>query len=149
VGVNGMRGMVADMSSTNPAGWQNDRKPALKSATDIVLYELQIRDISVAPNSGIKHKGKFLGLAEAGTKSPDGEPTGLDHIKQLGVTHVHLLPSFDFNSVDETKPDEKYNWGYDPVNYNVPEGSFSTNPYDGNVRIKEFKPWCRHCIKKA
>lgn len=140
VGVNGTRGMIADMAATNPAGWQNDQKPALKNFTDIVLYELHIRDISISPNSGINSKGKFLGLAETGAKSPDGEPTGLDHIKQLGVTHVHLLPAFDFNSVDETKPeDNKYNWGYDPLNYNVPEGSYSTNPYDGNVRIKEFK----------
>jgi pullulanase len=140
VGVNGMRGMVADLASTNPTNWRNDKKPALKNFTDIVLYETHIRDISMSPTSGIVHKGKFLGLAETGTKSPDGESTGLDHIKELGVTHVHLLPSFDFNSVDETKPDaNQYNWGYDPLNYNVPEGSYSTNPYDGNVRIKEFK----------
>jgi pullulanase len=140
VGVNGLRGMVADMASTTPPGWASDKKPALKNFTDIILYELHIRDISVSPSSGVVHKGKFLGLAETGTKSPDGEATGLDHIKQLGVTHVHLLPSFDFNSVDETRPDAKqYNWGYDPFNYNVPEGSYSTNPYDGNTRIKEFK----------
>ena len=150
VGVNGARGMVADMASTNPAGWQNDKKPALKNFTDIVLYELQIRDISISPNSGIKNKGKFLGLAETGTKSPDGEPTGLDHIKQLGVTHVHLLPAFDFNSVDETKPEaNKYNWGYDPLNYDVPEGSYSTNPYDGNVRIEEFKTMVQALHKKG
>ncbi|WP_428327779.1 type I pullulanase [Mucilaginibacter sp.] len=140
VGVNGNRGMVVNLPATNPANWQHDKKPALKNFTDIVLYETHIRDISISPNSGIQHKGKFLGLAETGTKSPDGEATGLDHIKQLGVTHVHLLPSFDFNSVDETKPEaNKYNWGYDPMNYNVPEGSYSTNPYNGNVRIKEFK----------
>jgi pullulanase len=138
VGVNGNRGMVVDLPSTNPANWQNDKKPAQKNFTDIILYELHIRDISMDPNSGIKNKGKFLGLAETGTKSPDGEKTGLDHIKELGVTHVHLLPSFDFNSVDETKSGQ-YNWGYDPLNYNVPEGSYSTNPFDGNVRIKEFK----------
>ena len=140
VGVNGMRGMVADLKSTDPENWENDKKPALKNATDIVIYELHIRDISVSPNSGIRNKGKFLGLTETGTKSPDGELTGIDHIKELGVTHVHLLPSFDFNSIDETKPEaNQYNWGYDPLNYNVPEGSYSTNPYDGNVRIKEFK----------
>jgi pullulanase len=139
VGVNGNRGMVVDLRSTNPVGWTNDKKPEQKSFTDIIIYELHIRDLSVDPNSGIKEKGKFLGLTETGTKSPDGLSTGLDHIKSLGVTHVHLLPSFDFNSVDETKPGAKYNWGYDPVNYNVPEGSYSTNPYDGNVRIREFK----------
>ena len=140
VGVNGARGMVADLPSTNPAGWRNDKKPPLKHFNDIIIYETHVRDISEDPNSGIKNKGKFLGLTEAGTKSPQGESTGLDHIKELGVTHVHLLPSFDFNSVDETKPTTgQYNWGYDPLNYNVPEGSYSTNPYDGNVRIKEFK----------
>ncbi|MDB5090671.1 MAG: pulA [Mucilaginibacter sp.] len=150
VGANGARGMVADMASTNPTGWQTDKKPALKNFTDIVLYELHIRDISISPNSGIKNKGKFLGLAETGTKSPDGEPTALDHIKQLGVTHVHLLPAFDFNSVDETKPEaNKYNWGYDPLNYNVPEGGYSTNPYDGNVRIKEFKTMVQALHKKG
>jgi pullulanase len=140
VSVNGHRGMVVDLHDTNPAGWQNDKRPVLKNLTDIIIYELHIRDISEDKNSGIKHKGKFLGLAETGTKSPDGKSTGLDHIKELGVTHVHLMPSFDFNSVDETKPSKgQYNWGYDPLNYNVPEGSYSTNPYDGNVRIKEFK----------
>lgn len=137
-GVNGHRGMIADLPSTNPVNWQNDKKPAFKNMTDAIIYELHIRDISISPNSGIKNKGKFLGLAETGAKSPDGEKTGLDHLKELGVTHVHLLPSFDFNSIDETKPGQ-YNWGYDPLNYNVPEGSYSTNPYDGNVRIKEFK----------
>ncbi len=140
VGVNGRRGMVVDLASTNPAGWRNDKRPLLKNFNDIILYELHIRDISEDTNSGIKNKGKFLGLAETGTKSPDGEATGLDHIKELGVTHVHLLPCFDFNSVDETKPSKgQYNWGYDPLNYNVPEGSYSSNPYDGNVRIREFK----------
>jgi pullulanase len=140
VGVNGKRGMVVDLKSTNPKGWAIDKKPALKNFTDIIIYELHIRDLSMSPQSGIKHKGKFLGLTETGAKSPDGESTGLDHIKSLGVTHIHLLPSFDFNSVDETKPGaNQYNWGYDPLNYNVPEGSYSTNPYDGNVRIHEFK----------
>ena len=140
VGVNGMRGMVIDLKASNPTGWGNDKKPAQKNFTDIILYETHIRDISVSPNSGIQNKGKFLGLAETGTKSPDGESTGLDHIKELGVTHVHLLPSFDYNTVDETKLEmPQYNWGYDPLNYNVPEGSYSTNPYDGNVRVKEFK----------
>ncbi len=140
VGVNGNRGMVVDLASTNPDNWERDEKPMLKNATDIIIYELHIRDISIDPNSGIINKGKFLGLAETGTKNPDGESTGLDHIKELGITHVHLLPSFDFSSVDETKSQaNQYNWGYDPQNYNVPEGSYSTNPYDGNTRIKEFK----------
>lgn len=140
VGVNGHRGMVVDLAATNPPGWKADQKPFQRNFNDIIIYELHIRDISIDSNSGIQHKGKFLGLTETGTKSPQGEPTGLDHIKQLGVTHVHLLPSFDFNSIDETKSSPgQYNWGYDPQNYNVPEGSYSTNPYDGNVRINEFK----------
>ncbi|GAB3930986.1 type I pullulanase [Mucilaginibacter myungsuensis] len=140
VGVNGKRGMVVNLTETNPAGWATDKRPALKNATDIVLYETHVRDISVDPNSGITKKGKFLGLAEVGTKSPDGLSTGLSHIKELGATHVHLLPSFDFATVDETKPAEgQYNWGYDPQNYNVPEGSYSTDPFNGNIRIKEFK----------
>jgi pullulanase len=140
VGVNGHRGMIVDLASTDPIGWKKDKSPKFKKATDAVIYELHIRDISSDPNSGIKNKGKFLGLTETGTKSADGQSTGLDHLKELGITHVHIMPAFDFNSVDETKPDQKqYNWGYDPLNYNVPEGSYSTNPYDGNVRIKEFK----------
>ncbi|WP_198952440.1 type I pullulanase [Mucilaginibacter sp. MD40] len=140
VGVNGKRGMVVNLAQTNPGGWANDKKPPLKNFTDIVIYETHVRDISVDPNSGITHKGKFLGLAEVGTKSADGLTTGLSHIKELGATHVHLLPSFDFASIDETKPSNgQYNWGYDPQNYNVPEGSYATNAYDGNVRIREFK----------
>jgi len=140
VGVNGMRGMVVDLATTNPVNWKNDKKPFQKNFTDIIIYESHVRDISIDINSGIKEKGRFLGLAQTGTKSVEGLSTGLDHLKELGVTHIHLLPSFDFNSVDESKPElNMYNWGYDPLNYNVPEGSFSTNPYDGNVRIKEFK----------
>lgn len=140
VGVNGQRSMIIDLKNTDPEGWENDQKPALTSYNDIIIYELQIRDVSISPNSGITQKGKYAGLVEAYTKSPEGLSTGLDHIKDLGVTHVHLLPTFDHRSIDETKLDEpQYNWGYDPLNYNVPEGSFSTDPYDGAVRIKEFK----------
>ncbi len=140
-GANGMRAMFVDLSATNPDGWEADKRPALANFNEIIVYELHIRDVSQQDNSGIQHKGKFLGLAEAGTKSTTGESTGLDHIKELGVTHVHLLPAFDFSprSVDEMNPSARYNWGYDPQNYNVPEGSYSTNPYDGDVRIKEFK----------
>ena len=140
VGVNGKRGQVIDFGKTNPTSWNNDKKPSLKNPTDIILYELHMRDLSMHENSGIKNKGKFLGLAETGTKSPDGAATGIDHIKELGVTHVHILPSYDYMSIDESKlEDNNFNWGYDPQNYNVPEGSYSTNPYDGVVRVKEFK----------
>jgi pullulanase len=104
------------------------------------LYEVHVRDFSVSPNSGMKNKGKFLAFTEHGTKNTGGDVTGIDHLKELGITHVHLLPAFDFASVDETKLNEKkYNWGYDPLNYNVPEGSYSTNPYEPIVRIREFK----------
>lgn len=139
VGVNGKRGAVVDLKETNPAGWDKDRSPVLKNPTDAIIYELHVRDASISPNSGIQHKGKFLGLTETGTKNKAGQSTGLDHIKSLGVTHVHLLPSFDYNSVDESNPDARYNWGYDPLHYNVPEGSYSTNPYEGDIRIREFK----------
>ncbi len=150
VGVNGLRGAIVDMDETNPAGWENDKKPSLRNFNDIIVYELQLRDMSIHTESGIEHKGKFLGLAEEGTLSPEGEKTGIDHIEELGVTHVHLLPSFDFRSIDETRLDEnKYNWGYDPENYNAPEGSFSTDPYDPETRIREFKEMVQAFHKKG
>ncbi|MEM9922134.1 MAG: type I pullulanase, partial [Bacteroidota bacterium] len=140
VGANGKRGAIIDWSTTNPPNWEGDQRPPLAHPTDIVLYELHIRDLSTHSSSGIQHKGKFLGLAETGTKSPEGAATGLDHIKELGVTHVHLLPSFDYMSIDETRPEDNgFNWGYDPQNYNCPEGSYSTNPSDGATRVREFK----------
>ena len=140
-GVNGNRAMVIDLASTNPDGWEEDQDPhAGIPFTDAVIYELHLRDLSCHKSSGIKHQGKFLGLTETGTKSPAGSPTGLDHIKKLGVTHVHLLPFYDYGSVDESKPDvPQFNWGYDPVNYNVPEGSYSTDPFNGAVRVSELK----------
>jgi pullulanase len=139
VGVNGLRGMIVNMKSTNPSNWDFDKYPLLKNQTDAVIYELHVRDASIQANSGILNKGKFLGLTEVGTKSPAGLPSGLDYLKELGITHVHLLPSFDFKSLDEAKTSPQYNWGYDPKNYNVPEGSYATNPFDGKVRINEFK----------
>ncbi len=139
-GVNGKRAQIIDLKETNPPGWESEVSPPFRRATDAIIYELHIRDASIAENSGINNKGRFLGLAEKGTVNKEGSSTGLDHIKELGVTHVHLLPFFDFNSVDESKPDKpQYNWGYDPLNYNVPEGSYSTNPNDGTTRIKELK----------
>lgn len=141
VGLNGHRAMVLDLKTTDPEGWEKDLRPPLKSFSDLVIYEAHVRDISAHPESGIKNKRKFLGLGETGTKNKQGLSTGLDHLKELGVTHVHLLPSFDFmqQSTDEANPTRKYNWGYDPQNYNVPEGAYSTDPYDGAVRIREFK----------
>lgn len=139
-GVNGKRAAIIDFAETNPTGWENDVRPPLKNFTDIMLYEVHVRDFSVASNSGMKNKGKFLAFTEYGTKNSAGETTGIDHLKELGITHVHLLPVFDFASIDETRLTEnKYNWGYDPENYNVPEGSYSTNPYNPVTRIREFK----------
>lgn len=140
VGVNGRRAAIIDMNATNPEGWDMDRRPAQENFTDIVLYEVHMRDFSIAENSGMKHKGKFLAFTERGTTNTAGEKTGIDHLIELGVTHVHLLPSYDYASIDETRLDEnKYNWGYDPLNYNVPEGGYSTDPYDPYTRIREFK----------
>lgn len=140
VGVNGKRAMIIELRETDPEGWENDRKPSLAGFNDIIIYELHVRDLSIHPESGIKNKGKYLGLTETGTKSPQGESTGIDHISDLGVTHVHLLPVYDFLSVDETKLEaNKYNWGYDPQNYNVPEGSYATDPTGAAMRIREFK----------
>lgn len=139
-GVNGDRGMVIDLDATNPEGFENDVRPAFENATDAVIYELHIRDLSSDAASGITNTGKFLGLTETGTTNSDGLATGLDHIKDLGVTHVQILPSYDYATVDETKLDtEQFNWGYDPKNYNVPEGSYSTDPYHGEVRVNEMK----------
>lgn len=140
VGVNGQRTMILDLDSTDPEGWEQDIRPPLSSFNDIIIYEAQIRDLSISENSGIQNKGKYIGLTESGTKNSFGQSTGLDHIKELGVTHIHLLPTFDHRSIDETRLDElQYNWGYDPLNYNVPEGSFSTDPFNGATRITEFK----------
>ena len=140
VGINGKRAAIIDINETNPDGWENDKHVLPEHVTDAVLYEVHMRDFSVSPNSGIKNKGKFLAFTEKGTKNTAGQSTGIDHLKELGITHVHLLPSYDYASVDETKLKEnKYNWGYDPLNYNVPEGSYSTDPANPVSRIKEFK----------
>lgn len=140
VGINGNRAAVIDWNETNPEGWESDSRPELNMYSDIILYELHHRDFSISPDSGIKNKGKFLALTETGTQTPEGEASGLDHLKELGVTHIHILPSFDFATVDERKLEEnKYNWGYDPKNYNVPDGSYSTDPANPVTRIREFK----------
>ena len=131
VGVNGNRGAVVNMPSTDPEGWNEDRRPALASPADLVIYELHHRDFSIDPSSGLGNKGKFLALTD---------PKAIEYLKRLGVNAIHILPSFDYASVDETRLDTpQYNWGYDPKNYNVPEGSYSTDPYSPTVRIKEFK----------
>lgn len=140
VGVNGQRAAIIDFANTNPAGWSADKGPKVDNFTDVVLYEAHMRDLSMDHSSGIANKGKFLQFTEQDTKSPQGEKTGIDHLKELGVTHVHILPSYDYNSVDETNlQDNTYNWGYDPQNYNSPEGSYSTNPSDPATRVREMK----------
>ncbi len=140
VGVNGDRAMVVDLQETNPEGWDQDTRPEFVNFTDAIVYELHVRDLSMSETSGIENKGKFLGIIEEGTTGPDGVSTGLDHMKELGITHLQLLPVFDYRTIDETAlEDNVFNWGYDPENYNVPEGSYSTDPYDGSLRIKEFK----------
>lgn len=140
--INGERGVVLDLARTNPTAWTPSAKPAFSGkATDAIFYELHVRDLSVDKNSGVTtaHKGKYLGLTEFGTTTPDGKTkTGMNHIKNLGVTHVQLLPIFDYASVDEMMPNQ-FNWGYDPQNYNVPEGSYSTNPSDPVARVSELK----------
>ena len=131
VSVNGETGKVVDLSETNPAGWETDRRPVVKSPADLIIYEMHHRDFSVDASSGLVNKGKFLALTE---------PKAIRHLKELGVNAIHILPSYDYGSVDETRlEDNKYNWGYDPVNYNVPEGGYSTDPYNPLCRIREFK----------
>ena len=138
-GVNGNRGMILNRKLTNPENWKNDSRCSITQPTDMVLYEVHVRDFSISPDSGILHKGKYLGFTETGTTSPEGLPTGIDHLKELGITHVHLLPVADFYTVDETKSAPQYNWGYDPLNFNTPEGWYATNPYDGYTRTRELK----------
>ena len=131
VGVNGKRGVIVDLKDTDPDGWADDVRPELKSPCDLIIYEMHHRDFSMDMSSGIRNKGKFLALTE---------PAAISHLRRLGVNAVHILPSFDFASIDESKPDvAQYNWGYDPINYNVPEGSYSTNAADPKARIREFK----------
>ena len=139
VGVNGWRGAVVDWDETDPEGWAEDRSPEIRPS-DIIVYEMHHRDFSIHETSGVTNKGKYLALTEEGTKNPDGLATGIDHLKELGVTYVQLLPSTDYITVDETRLDTpQYNWGYDPFNYNAVEGSYSTDPYNPVTRIKEFK----------
>lgn len=140
VGVNGQRSMVLDLRETDPENFKEDHGPTFKNRTDLVICEISVLDSTADVSSGVKHPGKYLGLTEKGTKNKDGEPTGLDYLKSLGITHVQIMPAYDFASIDEAAPQKReYNWGYDPLNYNVPEGSFSTDPFHGEVRIREFK----------
>ena len=136
--INGTKGMIVDFNSLNPKGWDNQLIPSYISPTESIIYEMHIRDFSIDNSSGLVNKGKYLALTEDNIKNSCGVYTGISHLKELGVTHVHLLPVYDFISVDERENDS-YNWGYDPYLFNALEGSYSTNPYDGRVRIVEFK----------
>lgn len=138
-GANGNRAMVVDLRETDPSGWSDDAKPPFAHATDAVIYEVHVRDFTIHATSGSKRPGTYVGLADKRTRGPDGVRTGLDHLRELGVTHVHLLPIADFASVDETRKTGQYNWGYDPKNYNVPEGWYATDATDGRIRVREFK----------
>ncbi|MGL4851291.1 MAG: type I pullulanase [Phocaeicola sp.] len=140
VGVNGKRAAIIDWNETHPTGWENDKAPTLNSISEAIIYEVHHRDFSIHASSGIANKGKFMAMTESGTLSAESLKTGIDHLVELGITHLHILPSYDYASVDETKlADNVYNWGYDPVNYNVPDGSYATDPYNPVSRIKEFK----------
>lgn len=142
-GINGDRGAVVDFNTTNPENWEKVKNPECKNPCDTVIYETNVRDFSIDKTSGVseKNRGRFTAFTESGT-SYRGTATCLDHLKSLGITHVHLLPVFDFATIDERIPiteNQNYNWGYDPKNYNCLEGSYSTNPYDPKIRIREFK----------
>ncbi|WP_259445731.1 type I pullulanase [Paenibacillus lautus] len=145
VSANGCRGVVVDLAKSNPPGWEQDVRPKLLKPTDAVLYELHVRDFSIHTDSGMKYRGKYKAFTEGGLRDSEGNTIGLDHLEELGVTHVHLLPIFDFRTVNELDGynagslSREYNWGYDPQNYNVPEGSYSTDPMDPILRIRELK----------
>ncbi len=148
-GVDGQRGMVIDLEKTDPEGFAEEEKPPLSSFSDIILYEMSVRDYTADPGSGVTQKGKYLGLTEEGTVNENGDPTGLDYLGELGVTHVHLLPTQDFAGIEEKTPADAYNWGYNPQNYNVPEGSYSTDPYQGQVRVREYKQMVQSLHQKG
>lgn len=136
--INGDRGMIVDFALINPPGWEDHRNPTPIKPTEVIIYETHIRDFSIDEHSGMKYKGKYLAFTEEGTKVAEAEATGIDHLKELGITHLHVQPIQDFSSVDE-RLDKGYNWGYDPFLFHVPEGSYATNPYDGTARITELK----------
>lgn len=155
VTANGCRGAIVDPVAASPEGWESDKRPPFLQPTDAVLYELHVRDFSISPDSGMKYKGKFKAFTETGLKDEFGNSLGIDHLAELGITHVHLLPIFDFKTVNELAsqpvfvPQGEYNWGYDPQHYNVPEGSYATDPVNPEVRIRECKEMIQALHKKG
>lgn len=149
-GVNGNRSMVVDLDKTNPQGFTEEKGPRYKNKTDIVVMEMSVADCTGDLSSNIQNNAKYLGLTEENVTSKDGISTGIDYIADMGVTHVQIMPSYDFASIDEADSEKaQYNWGYDPYNYNIPEGSYSTDPFNGKVRIKEFKQMVAAFHKKG
>lgn len=146
VGTNSQRGIIVNLDKTNPANWNKDKRVSINSPVDAVIYELHVKDFSIHPESGIENKGKYTGFTETGTVNNDGFKTGLDHLKELGITHVQLMPVFDFATVDDNDIAD-YNWGYDPLYYNVPEGSYATDP-SSLIRIKELKQLIQNLHKE-
>ena len=138
-GANGARAMIVDLRETDPKGWSRDAMASFSDPVDAIIYEVHVRDFTIHASAGSRFPGQYVGMAERGTKGPEGIRTGVDHLRELGVTHVHLLPVSDYGGVDELKKGKQYNWGYNPENYNVPEGSYASDPADGRVRVREFK----------
>jgi pullulanase len=136
--VNGDRGAIIDLNDTNPEGWAEDKTPVVPTS-EIVIYEMHYRDMTAHKSAGSSNPGKYIAMAELGTQSPEGLSTGIDHLREMGITHVHLLPTADFGSIDESKPTDQYNWGYEPKNYNAPEGTYATDVNNPETRIREFK----------
>lgn len=136
--VNGNRGAIIDLRDTDPEGWNEDKSPEV-DPTETVIYEMHYRDMTAHESAGSSNPGKYIAMAEHGTRSHEGLSTGIDHLREMGVTHIHLLPTADFGSIDESRPTDQYNWGYEPKNYNAPEGTYSTDPADPEARIRELK----------
>ena len=136
--INGNRGAIIDMRDTDPEGWSEDVSPKI-DPSEIVIYEMHYRDMTAHESAGSSNPGKYIAMAELGTRSHEGLSTGIDHLREMGVTHVHLLPTADFGSIDESRPTDQYNWGYEPKNYNAPEGTYSTNAGNPTTRILELK----------
>ena len=148
-GVNGKRGMILDLSDAEPDGWQLDEPVTIEKYTDAIIYELHVSDFSIDRSGHFRNKGRFLAFTETGITNDMGDEIGLDYIASLGVTHIHLLPVFDFATVDESSSLPNFNWGYDPLNYNVLEGSYSSDPFDGEVRVREFRQLVMACHRKG